>query len=63
MFGSQITRVAPGAFFVTGHCQNCCAHCEHARRFGASHAYVAEHRQGIGGSAQAKSRQPERCPS
>jgi predicted ATPase len=54
-------RVAPGTFFVAVYRENCRAHCERARRLGARDPHLAEYRQGIRVSAQAKPRQPKRC--
>jgi hypothetical protein len=56
-------RIAPRAFFVTVHRQDGRANRKRTGRLRACCPDLAEDRQGIGVSAQAKPRQSERCPS
>jgi hypothetical protein len=56
-------RIAPRAFFVTVHGQDGRANRERTGRLRACCPDLAEYRQGIGVSAEAKARQPECCPS
>ena len=41
-FAAENVRIVSGAFFIAVRGQNCCAHCERARRFDARDPQLAE---------------------